>query len=291
MIAVAAVLSVLPSCRKSAQARANSEWWELEAKRVQLAHRVEIQKIRLSKAEMERQGQDDIREDWARTTEYRSNLQDYAGQLREDVAQQEEQLAAQRSEWTRKARISAVGRTFDTLAGANGRTFKEVVITRVTDVGVEFRHATGTARLAADQLSLEQQEAFALDAAVAHEAIQEENDLASAFASWVDQGVAVAAEREEARQQALLAESNERLLSSSSTVRSSPLAAAPASALREEPRPFGNGGSIWYPYYRTYRTHYYYVPSRTCYSVPSPYRASSTPSIRSTPRNWTYSPR
>jgi hypothetical protein len=281
MIAAAAALSVLPSCRESQQARAKSEWYELEAKRVELAHKVEIQQIRLSKAEMERQGQDDIKDTWTRTTDYRANLQDYVGQLREQIAQQQEQMAALQGEWTRKMRTAAAGRTFKTLAGANGRSYQDVVITRVTDVGVEFRHATGTARLAADQLSAEQRETFALDTAVAHLAIQDESDQATAFASWVDEGVAVAEERvEEARQLALAEESNQRPVATAYTppARPSPLASAPTSALREEARPFGNGGSIWYPTYRSYRpyrTRYYYTTPRTSYNyTPSPCRVS-----------------
>jgi hypothetical protein len=249
--------------------------------------------VRQSQIDAARLEQSMVQEDSALTAGYRSDLKQYAGQLRDAMAEQREEMAALRSEWIRKTRLDAVGRTFDTLAGTDGRTFQHAVITRVTDVGVEFRHSTGTARLAAHQLSAEQQDAFALDTAVAYEAIQEENALASDFASWVDQGVADAAYREEVRQQALQEEEreNQRLLSASTPARSSALHSAPRSALREEARAFGNGGSIWYPYYRTYRTHYYYVPSRACYTVPSIYRASSVPSVRSSPPNWSYSPR
>lgn len=263
----------------------------MEAKRIQLVHKVEVLKMRQEKIATARQEQDAIKAEWTQLRAYRADLAEYAGRLQEELAQQGGELAALKGEWTKKTRTAAVGRTFDTFAGKDGRSFTQVVITRVTDVGVEFRHATGTARLAADQLAPEQQLAFALDTELAREAILQENALAADFASWVDQGVADAADREAARQQMLLAEYDEPAPAPSPTFTSTPDPAPSSSALREKARPFGNGGSIWSPYYRSYRTNYYYVPTPSCYSVPSSPRSSYTPSARSTPRNFTFTPR
>ncbi|WP_264500279.1 hypothetical protein [Luteolibacter flavescens] len=287
----------MPSCRESRQAQANSEWWGLETKRIELVHQVKVLEMRLEKLETARLEEKELTDLHAQTEKHRADLLVIADQLRQDLADQEDSMAELRSEWVKKTRLAAVGRTLDSLAGSNGKIFNEVVITRVTDVGVEFRHSTGTARLSADQLSPTNRDAFALDTAVAREAIQEESEIASAYDAWVEQGVAASEKREAARQEVLLAERQEqRQIAASNAAaaasRSSARNSGSTSALREEARPFSNGRSIWYPYYRgyrSYRTRYYYVPTRT-YCAPAPYRAPATPSFRSVSRNWTYTP-
>lgn len=55
---------------------------------------------------------------------------------------------------------SAVGQSLGTLKTRNGREYRDAVITRVTEVGLEIRHAHGTARLQAPDLDSSLQERF-----------------------------------------------------------------------------------------------------------------------------------
>lgn len=296
MIATLVILSLLPSCRESREARANSQWWELEAKRVALEHEVQLLDMRIGKIEAKRKAGQDMKDVLSRTAQHRSDLENHVAQLRQEIEQGEGEMTAMKGEWTRKVRAASVGRSLDSLSGTNGKVFSEVVITRVTDVGVEFRHSTGTARLSADQLGPEDRDSFALDTAIAQEAIQEESELAAAYDSWVDEGVAANAVREASRQEALLAEREDQRQLAVAQARASRVRAdthdsgASSSALRKQARAFGTGRTIWYPSYRSYRTRYYYVPTRS-YCAPTPYRVPATPSFRSASKNWTYAPK
>ena len=146
-------LLALPGCRENSEARLDPEWLRLEAERVKLVHQVELLNLRLSKVEnhdvelAERSA--GLDGDVAR----RARLKEQAEILKDQVAERAAEVERERKEMLHALRTESVGRSFDRLAGAHGRTFEEVVITRVTDVGIEFRHATGSARLPAAELT------------------------------------------------------------------------------------------------------------------------------------------
>lgn len=279
----------LPGCREKSAARLDPEWLRLEAERVKLAHQVELLNLRLSKvvnhdAELAERSAG-LDEDVAR----RARLKDQAEMLKDQVAERTAEVEREHNEMLHALRTESVGRSFDRLAGARGRTFEEVVITRVTDVGIEFRHATGSARLAAAELTSTQQGMFGIDPGIAGEALQEENDTALAYGTWVDERVAVATARDKEEESRQLAAEAAR-----PKPQSQPVVASVSSArtrLRDEPRDFGRQRyTTWYPYSYSRSRYSYYQPGYSCVT-PSPYAVRSYPNIRVASSNWSYTAR
>ena len=85
-----------------------------------------------------------------------------------DLANQVDDIASKyeafRSQYIAKTRSEAVGESHDTLESLSGSAFEKVVITRVTDVGIEFKHRNGRARLRCSDLPTEMQDRFQWDA-------------------------------------------------------------------------------------------------------------------------------
>jgi hypothetical protein len=287
LVAPALALLVLPGCRETSEARMDPDWLRLEAERVKLAHQVELMNLRLAKVE-NRDGE------WAERSAgldqdvaLRALLEEKVATLKSEVAERTAQFERERADLLLALRSESVGRSFDELAGARGRTFEKVVITRVTDVGIEFRHATGSARLAAAELTSTQQGIFGIDPGISGEALQQENAIAQAYESWVDERVTVSNDRERAREAELLAAEAAR-------PRPQPVVASVASAstrLRDQPREMGRERyTTWYPSSYSRSRYSFYQPGYT-YGTPSPYAVRSYPNIRVPSSNWSYTPR
>lgn len=263
------------------------EWLRLEAERVKLAHQVELLELRLSKVDNREDELAGRSDELDQEVEYRALLGEKAALLKDEVASLEVSFEAVREGRLRELRGAAIGRSFPRLAGIHGRAFDSVVITRVTDVGIEFRHATGTARIAAAELTPDQQGQFGLDPATAGEAIEEERKLVQAYDRWIDGRMAVAkAEQEEVETARLAAETSRR---ETTVLAASAADSSRRTRLRDEPRQFGSGRSIWYPYSYP-RTRYYYTGTGY-YCRPSAYTARSYPNIRVASSNWSYTAR
>lgn len=276
----------LPGCRDKTGASMDPEWLRLEADRVKLAHEVELAKLRLSKVENRDGERAGLSARLDREVERHALLLEKAEILRDEVAELDVRLAGEREELLRSLRAAAAGRSFERLEGSRGRVFEDVVITRVTEVGIEFRHATGSARLAAADLTDSQQGQFGLDPGVAGEALEEEQAIARAYGNWVDGRVAVAkAEEKEAEAARLAAEA------ARPKVQPVVAAAAPArTRLRDEPRNVGRQ-TVWYPsYYPRYRYSYYRSGYNPCYT-PSPCVVPLIPGIRAASGSWSFSTR
>ncbi len=274
-----AVILAMPGCRKSSEARADPEWWKLETERVELAHRVELLEMRLSKIESRDGDFVEIEAQLNRDVERRAVLKEKAELLKAEVASRAEKFEGDRSDRLRTARGAAVGRSFDSLAGLKGRAYEDVVITRVTDIGIEFRHATGSARLPASQLTTAQQDSFGLDPRVAGTALQEEKAIATAYGSWVDDRVATSmALKEEKEAAAAVAAAAVVRSRPATTVASVSDETSSRTRLRDEPRSFGRSYTTWYPNYG--RDYYYgYGSGHYCYP-------SYTPNVRVPTTSW-----
>lgn len=72
-------------------------------------------------------------------------------------------LAEVEEEARRMARLEAQGEKHAVFTTVSGQSFKEVVISRVTDIGVVFRHSSGVARVPFSDLSGAWQERFYYD--------------------------------------------------------------------------------------------------------------------------------
>lgn len=282
-------LLALPACRENSTARMDPEWLRLEAERVKLEHQVELLNLRLSKVENHDTELADRSAGLDEEVALLALLKEKAGMLKSEVAERTAQFELERTELLRARRSEAAGKSFDRLAGASGRTFEQVVITRVTDVGIEFRHSTGSARLAASELTSSQQGMFGIDPGIAGEALQEETAIARAYDSWVDERVAISTARDKAQQAELMAAAAAR-------PRPAPVVASVDSSrtrLRDEPRDMGRSRyTTWYPNsYSYYRSRYSYYRPGYSYCAPSPYAVRSYPNIRVASSNWSYTPR
>jgi hypothetical protein len=153
-------------------------------------------------------------------------------------------------------------------------------------MGAQFvrnRHSTGTARIAAAELSPAQQGIFGIDAARAGEAAEREQAVEVAYDRWMDETMAAVAARAEAVPEAAP--------TALPAPRSVALAAAESPSrtrLRDAPREVGprywNGYGTRYPRYR------YYYPDNGYYCTT--YRArQSFPNIRVASSQWSYTPR
>lgn len=251
-------------------------WWTLESERVELAGKVELLEMKLSKVDV-RQGD---HEDWHALVEEKAArkdaLEEKVAALKSELAALAARVADERGEWLQSARTASVGRSFPTFTGAKGRTYKDVEITRISDVGIEFKHATGSTRLAAADLTSEQQGDFGLDPRIAGEALAAEIASARAYGEWVDRRVATVNARKDEEEAAMMA------MAARVPVRTAPVVVAASSSdrngsrLRDEPRYFSRGYSTWYPSYYT----------GSCYSR-SPYVARRQ--ARAVPSgNWSY---
>ena len=204
----ALALAALPSCKRNADARMDPGWWRLEADRVELVQEIKFLKMRL--------GEETAGKDYSALTVKVAKDETLLGELkataeaiRTDISGLAAAAQKQREAWVSETRARAIGRNFESLAGASGRTYEDVVITKISDVGIEFRHSTGSARLPATELSSALHDVFALDSGDALAAIEKERAAAVAYEAWIDNRmVSVDAERKETQRIAAERESD-----------------------------------------------------------------------------------
>ncbi|MCB1130585.1 MAG: hypothetical protein KDN05_05605 [Verrucomicrobiae bacterium] len=209
------------------------------------------------------------------------------GSAREDLARLEtevSELAVETrriaDEVARDTRRKSIGRHFDTFIAANGRTYRDVTVSQVTDGSVEIRHETGSARFRPADLSLEQQEMFGISAEAAAREARIESERRLAYERHIREHQL----EEEASAEIAAARTRAR------STRSSHSTALAAADRRDSERPlaqparsFGSG-SIYRSQRTSYRTRYYYAYP----SCPSPYRTpyvptSAAPMLRQRP--------
>ncbi|QJE97218.1 hypothetical protein [Luteolibacter luteus] len=267
----AVVLAVAPSCKNNSEARKDPEWWRLEGERVELAHNVDLLKLKLANSAVNgtefAARAEEVKQNAARIAE----LKLIAGDIRDEVAQLASAVDEQHENWVRSTRAAAVGREYVTFTGRGGRSYDHVVIKKVTDVGVEIRHANGSARLSAADLTPEQNAEFGLDPQLAHVALAQEKQDAAVYEDWLGSQIALANEAKVAADEAAAARRTEEVLVAA-RARSEAIKASAAAyeerggRLREQPRSVG--GTYWGGYYgrRYYSPSYYYYGGSRCYS-------------------------
>ena len=268
----AVILAVTPSCKKTSEARNDPEWWRLEGDRVELAHKVDLLKLKMGSVTASHNefaaAADELRENSTRLRE----LKAVATELRGEVAYLVSRAAEERDHWVRSTRAAAMGKELGILVGKGGRSYENVVVTKITDIGIEFRHSNGSARLSAAHLTADQQVAFCLDPEVALAALAKEKQKAKVYEDWIGGQILVAneakaaSEQEAADRQAERQLATARIRSQAIEDRTSALASERSSRLRAEPRSVGP--SYWGGYYGSrsyYRGSYgysrYYYPS------------------------------
>lgn len=97
-------------------------------------------------------------------------------ELLSSVALLDGKFSDYRAEYRRKTWNAAVGENLGTLTLRSGRDYKEVVISRVTDVGLEIHHADGIARVQGPELDPKFQDRFQWNDEERRLRLKEEND-------------------------------------------------------------------------------------------------------------------
>ena len=196
-------------------------------------------------------------------------LVDLSSQLKYDVIVLSEQIATLQLEAQAERREASIGTRIDSLVAMNGRNYKDVEITSVTQAGLIINHSSGIARLVAADLSKEQQFEFGIDSEMSRNAIARESEKAVAYHRLIDQH----AERTLAKKQKL--DQQEQVANRSPSPSRVIAAAAPKSSnpLHQPARPVGLSSSSYRNWgsSRSYRYGSYYQPQRrTTYSYPGP---------------------
>jgi hypothetical protein len=280
------ILAVAPSCKNNSEARKDPEWWRLEGERVELAHNVDLLKLKMSNIAANGNELTARTEEVSRNAARLAELKEIAGELRDEVAQLVSTVEEQHENWVRSTRSAAVGKEYVTFTGKGGRSFEQVVIKKITDVGVEIRHANGSARLSAADLTPAQHVEFGLDPQLAFAALAQEKENAKVYEEWLGGQIAMANEAKQDSESAASARRTEAILVAA-RARSEAIKASAASVetergsrLRDQPRSVGtywggySGRRYSRDYYRYSSPVYYY--SSGCYS-PGRYATFKSP--------------
>ncbi len=284
------LLAAGTGCKENSQTQSDPEWWRLEGRRMELAHQVDLLKLRLSHTDSGAAERAAICREICENEVRIAELEETASELRGGLAELTARYQAEREGLVRRLRADAVGREFSTLAGAKGRIYEKVVVTRVTDIGVEFRHEHGHARLAAVDLTPEQHVLFGIDPLAAGRALEEERRIAAIQDDILGEQVLIARRAKEEAEKAAEERETDRMLASARSrseaaeKRFADLGDTAPSRLREGPRSFGTrywGGYTGSRYYLGNRSSRYSAySSYSCYPSYTPRCGSGTATYR-----------
>jgi len=184
----------------------------------------------------------------------------------------------------RRAALS--GKSFNEFQTADGKTYKNGMVTKIDDGGVSLRHADGTARLRFQDLNSEEHAYFGLDGELAAAAHQKESTNRVAYEKWVGKSLAIAeakeAEESRIRQQEESKAASARTLAAAS--RRSSTTSASVSPLTSsfgklgDTSTFSTGSSRYSRYSRRYSSYGSFYRRPTIYyynTTPSYYRNSN----------------
>jgi hypothetical protein len=265
-------------------ARHDAQFWEKERETIELTHRLKLAEYRLSGARTSAGNSALIRNKLRGQERAKQDLLRMRTELTAQIDNLENQFGELARAEIRKRRQHSVGEKYDTLTRTDGRVFKNVTVSAVTDAGVAIRHEDGAARLGFEDLTPAQRHSFGLDEASALAARQREAREAHAYEKQIDDALQVQRGKQElaaAAQRRRDDRASRTLMARNATQpRDSPLS-MPATSV---------AGRSWSSrsYYRSYRPSYRYVYSHTSARNPfacgGNYRASSCTSIAPLPR-------
>jgi hypothetical protein len=250
------------------QEKHQAAWWEAEKERIELTQQLELKKYRLEQI----LGSDFEDLQKARATSekmvaLRKSLEPQKSQVLTELQSLEQQWVGFRESMIRDQRQRAIGKSFDKLVLASGRSFEKVSVSAINDSGVTIRHSDGSARLRFDDLSAQQRWQFGLEEDLAIAAHQKESENAAEYERWVDTRLAsnqakLKEEAETARQEEIAASRTRANLLASQTVSAnvSPLSRPASTVSYSSSRSYRSG-----PTY--YNTGYSYCSPvvRRCY--------------------------
>lgn len=272
----------LSSCKRGSDARAEAEWWTLEGERAELAARVEILRMRVEAREEDSTKRAAVKLAHRTARDACAALEARAAELKAELPAMEAALERSWSEALADRRARQAGREIPVLRCAEGREFTQVHVIRVSEAGIEFHHATGIARLTADDLTAGQHEEFGIDAARAQDVIAAEHAATREYHRQVDI-VSARTREKERREAAAEAQRRPAPVIAANTWNPTGLGSARRlSPLSESPRSFGRSRNVYttiyggyYPVYSTgnrstFTTRPFSTPSNARYGPQSP---------------------
>jgi len=252
-----AVSLTAAACQRKGDAIASDpEWIRMEGDRIERQHRLQLLQLRAARIENGHLSNTSIGTELESGRACLATLRQTRDELRQDIAGLEQRNEALRQQGLRAARASAAGRRLPELKLASGRVFRDVTIVRVSEIGLEIRHASGVARIGDGELSLAQREEFGIDPELAATAAAREQADARSYEAHIDRQLAAKAalERKATRP---APPREDALAAAAARVASTEI---PVSPLHETPRYFGGVRSS---YYRTRTVYYDYPVYRT----------------------------
>jgi hypothetical protein len=250
-----ALAASLASCNSHSTALNEADWWRQEGERQSSEQKLALLTVKVDRAEAARQAYDAAAADSVKLDKAKAALIAQRADLAGDISDLTRQVDDIRQKWIAATRSAATGRTMASISARDGRTYQNITISKVTDVGIEFRHANGSGRLSATDLTPQQLDAFGIEAADALIAHQQEQADAHAYAQWVDGNGNDADKKSEAKAGRTLASAVAVKPASGRLV----TALGSRSRLNDAPRTFSAR-----PSYTTYYSNYYYPTNPYC---------------------------
>ena len=136
---------------------------ELSELKEQLEHRSHELKELESKSQSQAAGFQKVRTDLAKSGERKMELLARKDKLATALPALDAAFSACRSDYRAVTWRKAIGESYPRLAIRGGREYRDVAITKVTEVGIEIRHEHGIARIQAPDLDSAWQERFQWD--------------------------------------------------------------------------------------------------------------------------------
>lgn len=168
------------SASKSLLAASTTELAELRARHEQMAASLAEQQSQRGLAGASRDG---LTEKLTTMSQRKSELARLSGRLRLAITDEETKFTKYRADYRDATWTKAVGEEMSVLATRSGREYRQVKITKVTDVGLEIKHEHGIARVQAPDLPTAWQDRFQWNEEERRTRLKAESDSLSALSS------------------------------------------------------------------------------------------------------------
>lgn len=270
ILGIASLALVLTSCEEDGrQAEVGRFALELGEKRLaDVDQRLEVFHARASKL---KNGSEELLAAQANLAKVESKTAAVVSEKMVLVAQVEAQVTANQDyldDARMSNRLAARGEKIPRLALNSGRTYDDLTITKVTDVGLEIRHSLGAARVPFNELSPAMQDRFLYDPEVASLVISAERERAARYAVVADAAYAKVKAEEAVLSEKRAERESELALA---RLKASTAIASNTSRIESSTSRLGSSSSTTFRVHTRrssgyYRRSNYYYPSRSYYN-------------------------
>ncbi|WP_353565793.1 hypothetical protein [Haloferula sargassicola] len=233
-----------------------------ETRKIEVENEVRLLRYRVAEMEKDQQIWSVAKQQCRELATRHHELADVEDDLRDEIETMKIDMAIWLEERLADLRSSREGETFPEITSASGKSYHHVTVTRVSEAGVEFRHAGGLARLTSEDLTSDQLSHFGIDPERSVACVAREKAMAVAYSNEVDLALTTAERAEEKRAeeaaQRQLAVLEKRIRESSRRVAASTVSSR--SPLRDRSRRPSRGPDVYWTGVRRV-----YYPRPTCY--------------------------